>query len=253
MDRAVGVHHTLGSEALPDEYTTTIASSAPTAASTSASTSSVTAIADSEELVDRSGPGAAGRGPGPDGPQLRVTLDVDLPGDLADQTGRDRLEAIDVVVAEVMIDGEQDFDARMIDHPRELAGPGVGVERDGDGTDPRHREVSRNPLRSVGGEQADVVPRRTPFASKPFASCRDVFDVAVRAAPLVEDDQLTIPPRLDHVVEEHAGRGRVVGERDAAPVHHRTVRTSGGQPTDEVPSGYARRRLLLRRVQGKRT
>ena len=87
-----------------------------------------------------------------------MTLDVDLSGDLTGETGCDRLEAIEVVVAEVMIDREQDLDTGVIDHPRKLAGLGVGVERDGDSTDPRHREVSGDPLRSVGGEQPDVGP-----------------------------------------------------------------------------------------------
>ena len=49
------------------------------------------------------------------------------PGDLIPEANRDRLKSIAVVVTQMMIDGEQDLDVGVIDHPRQFARLVVGM------------------------------------------------------------------------------------------------------------------------------
>ena len=84
-----------------------------------------------------------------------MRLDEDPLVGLVGQARDGLLEPLEVVVAEVGVDGEQHLHVGVAQHPRQLLRLAVGVEEDGDGADPRDAEPPDDPVGAVAGQQPD--------------------------------------------------------------------------------------------------
>ena len=149
-----------------------------------------------------------------------MRLDEDPLMVLIGQAGDGLLEALEVVVAEVGIDGEQHLHVGVAQHPPQLLGLAVGVEEDGDAAHARDAEPPDDPVGAVAEEQPD--PRaladsggkqRLPQLGGPGVGSR------VREPFVAEDAEDLVAAHGGSRLDELAGRRREVGEAGRAIGH----------------------------------
>ena len=164
--------------------------------------------------TDRCGPAGHPVAPDVDGSQGRVAGASDRSGGRPLEARDGLFEAFHVVVAQVVVDGEQAGDVRQSEVPPQFTGLGIGAEQDGDGADPGDRQPGHHPVGAVRGQQADPGPLSDARRQEAAGELGRTFSGVGEGQPLlVQDDELPLAPGCGGVPGHGIDRVPVRGER----------------------------------------
>ena len=126
---------------------------------------------------------------------------------LIGQAGRGGLEPVEVVVAEVGLDGEQVRDVAVAHGATELAGLAVRVEQGHERADAGGGEPGDDPGRPVGGEQPDMGGLAHPRRQQSLGQGgRAGFGLGVGHAVVAQSDEGRVTPPLGTSTDQLAAR-----------------------------------------------